>query len=121
MKEHTGIQIKKIRIKHKDTLKVLAEKIDYNYSNLSKIERGVYRASLDLIKKLCEVYNVNPSYFLEEDFTESEGSLLVENDLKPSALKEKYDFTIDGVAATDTEIKEAIRLIRYLRKDDKVD
>lgn len=115
MKEHAGVKIKKIRLKHKDTLKDLAEKIDYNYSNLSKIERGVYRASLDLIKKISDTYSVNPSYFLEEDFTESEGNLLLEDDLSPSALKEKYDFTIDGIEATEDEIKEAVKLIRYLR------
>lgn len=115
LKEHAGIKIKKIRLKHKDTLKDLADKVDYNFSNLSKVERGVYRASLDLIKKISEVYDVNPNYFLGEGFTESEGRLLIEDDLNPSALKEKYDFTIDGVEATEDEIKEAVKLIRFLR------
>lgn len=116
LKEYTGNKIKKIRLKHNDTLKDLAKKVDYNFSNLSKVERGVYRASLDLIKRISEVYDVNPNYFLEEDFTESEGHLLVEDDLSPSALKEKYDFVIDGVEATEEEIQEAIRLIRFMRK-----
>jgi len=115
LKEHSGIMIKKIRKQHNDTLKGLAKKVDYNYSNLSKVERGVYRASLELIKKISEVYGVNPTYFLGEDFTESEGSLLVEDDLNPSVLKEKYDFIIDGVEATEEEIQEAIRLIRFMR------
>jgi transcriptional regulator with XRE-family HTH domain len=115
LKEHVGIKIKKIRLRNKDTLKGLAEKVDYNYSNLSKVERGLYRASLDLIKKLSEVYDINPSYFLDEDFTESEGRLLVEDDLSPSNLLEKYDFTIDGTEATEEEIMEAVKLIRYLR------
>lgn len=116
MKEYTGKKIKQIRLKHNDTLKELAKKVDYNYSNLSKVERGVYRASLDLIKKISEVYDVNPNYFLEEDFTESEGHLLVEDDLRPSVLREKYDFVIDGVEATEEEIQEAIKLIRFMRK-----
>lgn len=116
MTVHTGIKIKKLRLQNKDTLKELADKIDYNYSNLSKIERGVYRASLDLIKKLAEVYNVNPSYFLEENFTNAERNLLLQEELSPFALKERYDFTIDGVEATEDEIKEAVKLIRFLRE-----
>lgn len=114
--ENVGAKIKKIRKEHKDTLMELAAKIDYDYSNLSKVERGVYGVSVDLIKRISEVYNVNPNYFIGEGLTESEGNLLVEENLEPSDLKEKYRFNIDGVEATDEEIMEAVKLIRLLKQ-----
>lgn len=51
-------RIKETRIKFGDTLQSLAEKINYNYSNLSKIERGVYTPTVDLLQKIATVYNV---------------------------------------------------------------
>lgn len=115
MEQHVGLKIKQLRKENKDTLKSLAQKIDYDWSNLSKVERGLYGASIELIKKIVEVYQVNPGYFFGDNFTESEGQLLMEENLDPSELKEKYHFVIDGKEATENEIKEAIRLIRLLR------
>jgi|SRR5690625_363353 len=109
-----GLKIRKLRKKNNDTLKELAKKINYDYSNLSKVERGLYEVTVDLIAGISKVYGVDPNYFF---FTEEEESLLSEENLDPSALKDKYDFVVDGEKATDEEIKEAIRLIRYLRKD----
>jgi len=109
-----GEKIRKVRKDHKDTLKQLAEKIDYDLSNLSKVERGKYGVSIELLKKVTKVYNLSPDYFFG-DFTEAESDLLLEENMQLSDLKEKYNFTVDNVAATDEEIIEAIRLIRYLR------
>lgn len=111
---HVGLKIKQIRKEHKDTLKALAAKLDYDWSNLSKIERGIYGASIDLLKKIIEVYGVNPGYFFD-NYSDAEGKLLLDEKLDPSELKEKFDFVVDGVPATDDEIKEAIKLIRLLR------
>lgn len=116
-----GWKIRKLRNANKETLIGLAEKIGIDYSSLSKIERGEREPSVDLLKRIVDLYLVDPKYFFGENFTQSEGDLLIEADLNPSALKQKYDFVVDGVEATDAEIKEAIRLIRYLRKEDKAD
>lgn len=113
-----GEKIRKIRKENKDTLKSLAKKINYDWSSLSKIERGEREVTFDLLSKIIDLYGVNPKYFFSEGFTDAEGRLLIEEDLSPSSLKEKYNFEIDGVEATDEEIKEAVRLIRYLRKDE---
>lgn len=115
MKENIGTKIKKIRLENKDTLKGLAEKINYDYSNLSKVERGKYGASIELIKSIANVYQVSPNYFFEGNFTDAEGKLLLEEDLTPSALSQKYEITVDGLEASEDEIKEAVRLIRMLR------
>lgn len=117
MHRDVGAKIKELRKENKDTLKSLAEKIDYDWSNLSKVERGIYGASIELIKKIVDVYQVNPAYFFGDNFTESEGNLLVEENLDPSDLRKKYDLKgVDGKEATDEELIEAIRLIRMLRQ-----
>lgn len=115
MEQDIGLKIKKLRKQNKDTLKNLAAKIGYDWSNLSKVERGIYGPSVDLLKRITEVYNVNPNYFFGDGFTESEGNLLLEDNLNPSDLKKKYNLVVDGVEATDEEIEEAVRLIRYFR------
>lgn len=113
--EQMGLKIRKLRKENKDSLKDLAEKVDYDWSNLSKVERGIYGASVDLIKKVSEVYDVNPAYFFGDRFTDSESNLIIEDNLDVTDLKEKYRFVVDGVEATDDEIKEAVKLIRLLK------
>jgi transcriptional regulator with XRE-family HTH domain len=113
--ESVGAKIRKIRKENKDTLEELARKIDYDFSNLSKVERGKYGASIDLLKRITEVYGLSPAYFFDADFTEAERNLIQEDNLDPSNLKEKYHFVIDGVEATEEEIMEAIRMLRYVR------
>jgi transcriptional regulator with XRE-family HTH domain len=52
MEKHVGLKIRQLRKDHKDSLKELAKKVDYDWSNLSKVERGIYGASVDLLKKI---------------------------------------------------------------------
>ncbi len=52
-------RIKEVRNQFGDTLQSLSQKIDYDYSNLSKIERGIYKPSLELLDKIATVYNIN--------------------------------------------------------------
>lgn len=61
-----GKRIREIRKKNKDTLEDLGKKIDFNYSNLSKIERGDRNPTLEILRSICEVYDVPLSYFLGE-------------------------------------------------------
>lgn len=113
--EDIGAKIRKLRIENRDTLKSLSKKINFDYSNLSKVERGKYGVSFELLKSLVDLYEVNPNYFFGADFTEAESLMLMEEDLTSSALKEKYHFKVDGVQATEEEILEAVRLIRLVR------
>ncbi|MGR5864740.1 helix-turn-helix domain-containing protein [Bacillus cereus] len=43
--------------------------MDYDYSNLSKIERGIYKPSLELLDKIATVYNININTLLVSDDT----------------------------------------------------
>lgn len=94
--DELGKKLRALRLTNNDTLKSLAEKIDYNWSNLSKIERGVYRIQSKQLQDIFRVYGVDPAEFFGHD----------------------YDRTIivDGTEATEKEMMEAIRLIRLIRR-----
>lgn len=87
-----GLKIRQLRRANKDTLKSLAEKIDYDYSNLSKVERGVYGVTPDMLEKIMEVYDVPFSYFFGNE-----------------------KLVVDHVEVTEKELIDAIRLVRYFR------
>lgn len=114
-KEDIGAKIRSLRLKNNDTLKSLSKKIDFDYSNLSKVERGKYGVTYDLLDKLVELYGEDPRFFFGGEFTAAEGKVYLEEDLSPSALKEKYHFSVDGTEASEEEIAEAVRLIRLVR------
>lgn len=111
-------KIKALRKHHGDTLKNLANKINYDYSNLSKIERGLYEPSLELLRKIAEVYNVEMTYFFEEnkDYSSEEVQFLSELDLCHDELLKKFDFVLDGKKLSKTEFEFVIEIIRKLRK-----
>lgn len=63
MKQNVGTRIRKLRKEHRHTLKDLEKNIDFNYSNLSKIERGMRSPTYDLLEKLSKEYRVPVTYF----------------------------------------------------------
>lgn len=60
-------KIRDIRMKKGYTLEELGSRINFNYSNLSKIERGVREPTLELIEKLSDFYDVPLTYFFGEE------------------------------------------------------
>jgi transcriptional regulator with XRE-family HTH domain len=110
-------KIKVLRKKNGDTLKNLAKKINYDYSNLSKIERGLYEPSLELLRKIAETYHVDMSYFFEgdNDFTLDEAHFMGELDISGEELLKKYDLVLDGKKLSKSEIEFVIEVIRRLR------
>lgn len=63
-----GNRLKSLRKTRGLTLKQVADKIDYDWSNLSKIERGTYKKPLtEIIEKLANVYNVRLSEIFGEN------------------------------------------------------
>lgn len=111
-------KIKVLRKKNGDTLKELANKINYDYSNLSKIERGIYKPSLELLEKIAGVYNVNMIYFFGEDTsnTLNEINFVSDVDLGCKDLLKKYDLTLDGKKLSKNEFKFVTDVIRNLRQ-----
>ncbi|PAE44095.1 helix-turn-helix domain-containing protein [Bacillus sp. 7884-1] len=111
-------KIKVLRKKHRDTLKDLSNKINYDYSNLSKIERGIYQPSLDLLKKIANVYNVDMNYFFDDynAYTPEENKFMGEVDISShEELLNKYNLVLDGKKLSKNELEFVIEVIRNLR------
>ncbi|MFT4141206.1 MAG: helix-turn-helix transcriptional regulator [Bacillus sp. (in: firmicutes)] len=100
------VKIKEIRKKYGDTLQSLAEKIDYDYSNLSKVERGVYAPSVELLYKIAEVYKINISELLIESDNKNILDLTVTENI----------ITVDGKQVTKEELTFLIQSIRIFRQ-----
>jgi transcriptional regulator with XRE-family HTH domain len=109
-------KIKELRKKNGDTLKGLAQKINYDFSNLSKIERGIYQPSLPLLERIAAIYNVGVDYFFEVDqFLREEQEFMSHLDLDSKALLEDYQLFLDGKKLSDSELDLVILIIRKLR------
>lgn len=75
-----GSRIKELRREKGMTLKELGNAIDFNYSNLSKIERGDRKPTLELLESLAEYFDKDVSFFFgtREDIPEEIQELGVE-------------------------------------------
>jgi transcriptional regulator with XRE-family HTH domain len=110
-------KIKLLRKENGDTLKELANKINYDYSNLSKIERGIYQPSLELLEKVADIYNVPMTYFFEKDnYTSNEINFIHKVNLNCKDLLKKYDLMLDGKKLSNTEFEFVTNVIRKLRQ-----
>lgn len=105
---NVGTIIRDLRKKHKHTLEQLGEKIDFNYSNLSKIERGERNPTFELLQALSELYDVPMSYFFRE---REQSNLLKEESEWYTVIKESED-----KGYTPEEVKEIIQFVENIRK-----
>ncbi|HHT7228462.1 TPA: helix-turn-helix domain-containing protein [Bacillus cereus] len=103
------VRIKETRKKFGDTLQSLAQKIDYDYSNLSKVERGVYAPSLELLYKIATTYNINVSELLLDP--NPNGILNLEESVSVLA--------VDGQKLSTEELNFLIQSIRIFRQSIK--
>lgn len=62
-----GNKIRDLRTKNGDSLEELGKKLNFNYSNLSKIERGLRSPSVELIEQIAKLYDIKVSYFFGEE------------------------------------------------------
>ncbi|WP_245592384.1 helix-turn-helix domain-containing protein [Ectobacillus panaciterrae] len=113
-------KIKELRKKNGDTLKSLAEKINYDYSNLSKIERGIYAPSLTLLQRIANIYGVDIRYFIEskgeKEYTQAEQQFMQDLDIDSEELFKKYNLVLDDQKITQEEMEFIIDIIRKLRQ-----
>jgi transcriptional regulator with XRE-family HTH domain len=105
-----GKILREIRKKKGYTLEELGRRINFNYSNLSKIERGDRHPTYELLISLSELYDVPMSYFFREKEIPKELEDSVEKWY--SVIKESED-----KGYTPEELKEIIKLVEKLRKD----
>ncbi|MBY6037583.1 helix-turn-helix domain-containing protein [Fictibacillus nanhaiensis] len=110
-------KIRELRKKKGDTIKELADKIQYDYSNLSKIERGLLTPSIKLLSKIANIYEVKLTYLLDnEGFSSEEQSFMEDLELSSEDLLNKYNFLLDGKQVSQKEAEFIIMMIRKLRE-----
>ncbi|WP_035446286.1 helix-turn-helix domain-containing protein [Bacillus sp. UNC41MFS5] len=105
-RQHVGDRIKDLRIQHGMTLKELGEAIDYNYSNLSKVERGIRKPSIELLEILSSYFNIEISYFFEKN----------ERFLKKFEEWVKFSEDIQQKNITLEELRELVKILPKLKK-----
>ncbi|HFK1812593.1 TPA: helix-turn-helix domain-containing protein [Bacillus cereus] len=105
-------RIKETRIKFGDTLQSLAEKINYDYSNLSKIERGVYTPTVDLLQKIATVYNVEICDLIVHSNVGSKKKL----DIEDTVLLAYYTFTLNEEEISKEELMFLIQTLKIMRR-----
>lgn len=105
------IKIKEVRKEFGDTLQSLAHKINYDYSNLSKVERGIYTPSLDLLDKIAKVYNIDITDLLDQPNLNNKKKVPLEK----QCISEKYLLSLDGKQISQSELEFLIQSIRAFR------
>lgn len=68
--ETIGAKVKKLRLKHKLTLKDLSEKSGLSTGYLSQLERGITTIAVDQLLKISEILGVNINYFFPKTTVE---------------------------------------------------
>ncbi|MEH7151414.1 transcriptional regulator [Bacillus thuringiensis] len=105
-------KIKETRKKFGDTLQSLAEKINYDYSNLSKVERGVYTPTVDLLQKIATVYNVEICDLIVHSNVAIKKNLNIED----TELLEYYKFTLNEEEISKEELVFLIQTLKIMRQ-----
>ncbi|KXY19267.1 helix-turn-helix transcriptional regulator [Bacillus sp. FSL K6-0067] len=106
------LKIKETRKKFGDTLQSLAKKINYDYSNLSKVERGVYTPTLDLLHKIATVYNMEICDLIVHSNVASKKIL----DIEDMELLEYYTFTLNEEEISKEELVFLIQTLKIMRQ-----
>ncbi|HDR8464815.1 TPA: helix-turn-helix transcriptional regulator, partial [Bacillus cereus] len=104
-------RIKEIRKQFGDTLQSLACKIDYDYSNLSKVERGVYTPSLELLNKIANVYKIEITDLLYQPELHDKKNIALEY----KNISENYSLQLDGKQISEDELEFLIQSVRLFR------
>lgn len=85
MKLHT--KIKKLRLSKNLSQNYLADELGVDVTNYSRLERGETKISVERLKKIAEILNVNVSLLIEESDTDTNKELL-NNELLKEILNE---------------------------------
>lgn len=110
-------KIRELRKANGDTIKQLAEKLNYDFSNLSKIERGIITPSLKILTKIADIYGVSVTYFMSDThYSTEEAHFIKDLELSCEKLTEKYNLLLDGKQLTPEESEFLIMMIRKLRE-----
>lgn len=111
--------LKKLREKHKMTQTELAETIGVDQTAISKYERGKGFPEVEKLIRLSERFDIDlDTLIFSTGFTRNELEFMDEARKKISVdeLKANYELIIDDdIPATDEEIEQAIKFIKFQR------
>ncbi|MED3080154.1 helix-turn-helix transcriptional regulator [Bacillus wiedmannii] len=105
------VKIKEVRKEFGDTLQSLANKIDYDYSNLSKVERGIYTPSLELLNKIAKVYKIEIADLLDQPNLNRKKYIPLEK----QCISENFLLSLDGEKISEDELVFLIQSVRIFR------
>lgn len=91
-----GAKIKKLRKSKKLTQSELADKVGISSNHLSRLERGVFQPSIDVVKRLASELDVHVDALLSEE-----------------------DDTAPAVTIKNRELTERVRMIDQLEPEDQ--
>lgn len=109
--------LKMLRESKKMSQATLAEKLGIDQTAVSKYERAKQLPEVRTLVKISELFDITlDELIFSTGFTKEELEFM-EDAKKISAeeLLNDYELVVDGVAATDKEIEEAIRMIKFNR------
>lgn len=106
--------LKKLREEKKITLRELAEKVNINYTALSRIETGNRNLNDEDIKILCKFFHVTSDYLL--GLTDNKNEVIT-NKQKLSDVK--LAFYNQAEEITDEQAEEVLGFINYIKERDK--
>ncbi|MRX70881.1 helix-turn-helix domain-containing protein [Bacillus lacus] len=116
---YLGRRLKELRQGSGLSLRELGERINMNYSHLSRLENGQKIPSLETIELLAKFFEVKASYLLGEvdtyEFNEDEEDFVKDLDLSLKEVQEKYNITFEGKPVTDEELKDILTYLKVKR------
>lgn len=110
-------RLKDLRKAHKMTQAQLADELGITQANISRYEAGEHGPDFETLIKLSEIFSVNlEELVFSAGFSKEELEFMMDaNKISADELRDKYELLVDGIPATDHEIQEAIKAIRFSR------
>lgn len=102
-------RMKELRKKNKLTQKEVADKLGVTVQHYQQVETGSTPPNLRIISKMCELFNVHPSYFFhptDVSIIDKEGNVLLDN------LDIDEVFVLRSISKLSPEAKRSI--IEYI-------
>lgn len=109
--------LKSLRESKKISQAALAEKLSIDQTAVSKYERNIQLPEVRTLIKIAELFEISTDELIfSTGFSEDELNFIEETKkISAEELKNKYELVVDDVPATDKEIEDAIKFIKFNR------
>lgn len=109
--------LKSLRESKKLSQTALAKLLSVDQTAVSKYERNIQLPELRTLIKIAEIFDVSTDELIFSTGFSKDELHFIEETKKISVedLKDKFELVVDDVAATDKEIEDAIKFIKFNR------